>query len=83
MSKPELVTSTEYKIEKGIARPKFNSGRHLYPFNMMEVGDSIFDAGATPLTSRVAMAARSFGKHHDVKFSCRSVEGGTRIWRIA
>ena len=69
----------EYKIEKGILIPP-PVRRTKYPFGQMEVGDSVFiadDGGG-----RVIAAACEYGKRHNKKFSCRTVDGGVRVWRI-
>lgn len=68
-----------YKIESNIPLPP---ARGRYPFADMKVGDSIFIEGKK--TATVAGAAASFVHRtkRDYKFSCRKVNGGTRVWRV-
>jgi len=76
--------SSEFQIEKGLEIPPIDrtgTGRpEKYPWASMGVGDSFFVDGVTRLTVR--SAAYAAGKRHGMKFACRTVEGGTRIWRI-
>ena len=68
-----------YTIEKDIPAPH---GKSIYPFTQMEVGDSFFAEGKK--FSAVYSAAASFAKKHQNgwKFKARTLEGGTRIWRV-
>jgi len=70
------------KIEKEIEAPKKHPNAK-YPFNAMDVGDSIFFEGEklSPWC-KPYVAAQSWGRKHGVKFQGRTVEGGMRIWRI-
>lgn len=68
-------------IYKHIPIPDLKYGRrYKYPFNEMEVGDSIY----VPLDqNRVYAAAYMYGKRKGLKFRTQSlVTGGTMIWRI-
>lgn len=80
MAAPKLATTTEFKIEKGVPTPV--SARGQYPFAEMDIGDSIFFRGMTS-QSVPCNAARMWGARNSVKFTCRNVDGGVRIWRIA
>jgi hypothetical protein len=73
---------TQIKIDKGVPAPNehWSRNRVKYPFKSMEVGDSFFTE-----TSRVAVtsAACGYARRNGVKFTTRSENGGTRVWRIA
>ena len=71
---------TEYKIEKEVPVPKTSGkGRKpYYPWDDMEVGDSIFFAdGGRKHTQSAYQHGHRYGK----KFVTKSFEGGVRIWR--
>ena len=74
---------SDVKIEKNIPIPEACGGAitRKYPFNEMEVGDSIFIEGRkgsyTP-----GNAAHNYGKNHGKKFTSRKENDGFRIWRI-
>lgn len=72
------AASSGFLVEKGIPVPRV-SGRAVYPFPLMEVGDSFSIDGK----ERVAAAASVFGKRHGVKFSLRKDGEGYRVWRVA
>jgi hypothetical protein len=63
-----------YKIEKDIPIPR---PRRKYPFEDMEVGDSVFVEGKRPQDF-----SSYFWRYKPMKSTCRSLNGGTRIWRI-
>lgn len=78
-------------IEKGVPIPptikkRLRSFRHIYPFNRMEVGDSILiDATLHgENTFRLAReACRMYGNGHNAKFSSLKLSPTQgRIWRI-
>lgn len=69
------------EIEKNIPTPPGVQGTKKYPFDKMEVGDSIFIKGQTSV-GKAANAARVYANGRQMKFSSRSVDGGVRIWRI-
>ncbi len=78
------------KIDKGIKMPPNGCGRkYKHPFGEMEVGDSFLIAQVKGKTIRQlwsrAGSAMSYAnrKLAPKRFSCRSVEGGIRIWRVA
>ncbi len=72
------------KIDKDVPIP-YARGRHSqYPFADMEVGDSFFVP--TSPGRKVSASVNSWNRTHPdkpFKFTCRTVEGGTRVWRIA
>lgn len=78
---------TLYEIEKDVPLSAKlyaeNSGdaTRKYPFPDMEVGDSIF--APEDKARKVRYAAYAYGKVHGLKFLCRTVDGGVRVWRIA
>ena len=69
-----------YTIEKGIPVPS-GIRKSKHPFHDMEVGDSVFYAGKT--TGYVSGQTQHVRRKLGFKFVCRSVDGGTRIWRVA
>jgi len=73
---------SEFVIEKGIEIPEVHRGRpEKYPWAQMEIGDCFFvPENTSKHTTSVAYFA---GKRHDMKFSARTVAGGSRIWRVA
>jgi hypothetical protein len=78
----------EFKIEKGIPIPEFNT-KSKYPFKDMQIGDSFFAPGKT--VEQMQNAATTYRKKLGYKFVCRSAKGpylngeeeipGTRVWR--
>jgi len=69
------------QIDSTVPMPE-SRPRSRYPFAEMTVGDSflVTDPGAA---KNVRSAAWMFSKRHSVRFSCRKVEGGWRVWRTA
>lgn len=67
----------DFKIEKNVP---LRSPRKVYPWGKMAVGDSFFvpEVKVTSVTSSATLAGARMG----MKFTCRSVDGGVRIWRI-
>ena len=85
---------SEFKVEKGVQLPPQRTGRPAggtkYPWNDMEIGDSFFSQateGRNPKEhgDRVTRAGNNWAKRRKpgVRFAFRTVEGGTRIWRVA
>ena len=67
----------EIKIEKGVPPPI----RYKYPFREMDVGESFF----APVAINRLNSARSYyvsRAGNGSRFLCRTVDGGTRCWRI-
>lgn len=71
------------KIDKRIPLPSKPCGvgrPDLYPWAVMNVGDSFLIAGGN--SQSAASMAYTAGKRNDRKFAVRSVDGGVRVWRI-
>jgi hypothetical protein len=73
------------EIEKNVELPPKRKGRgpgkYKYPFPSMEVGDSF----VAPITiKRLSTAANNWTKRNGKgrRFTCRTVENGTRCWRV-
>jgi hypothetical protein len=75
----------KYKIESGIPIPPPDSGRDkgetTLAMEKLKKGQSFLipDGKARSIRS---MASKT-GKAAGIKLSCREVEGGVRVWRIA
>ena len=71
-----------FKIEHKIPMPKRRGGSRpaKYPFREMKVGDSFFvpDVKIYSFASQASL----WGKKLGAKFSCLTVEGGVRVWRV-
>ena len=66
-----------FKIEKDVPVPTRYSNQ--YPLDDMEVGDSFFAPNRTSSDlSTPIVRARKLGK----KFTCRTKDGGVRVWRV-
>lgn len=81
--------SNEFKIEKNIPPPSRNKIGNL-PFPQMKIGDSFFIEAVGAEQKRQAVnaagvAARNWGTRNSPKtrFSCKRVDDGVRVWRIA
>ena len=76
-----------FSVESGVVMPPpSKKGRPTkYPFRQMKVGDSFFvpDENGKKMRDVVGASTANWGKAHGAKFSCRSVDGGTRVWRVA
>lgn len=73
-----------YAIEKNVPAPPAAQSTRRYPFPDMEVGDSFFVQTESARTNpRLRSCAALYGKRHGKKFRVRSVDGGSRVWRIA
>jgi len=70
----------QFPIEKDI--PFFPAGfGYFYPFEKMETGDSF--RFVSDIVKKVAPAASSYGKRHNMKFSIRKTDDNSyRCWRI-
>ena len=77
----------KYVVETGIAippikRPMKVKGREtVYPWRKVKVGQSFHVPGAK--IEAMASLASAYGKRHDMKFTCRTMDGGVRVFRIA
>jgi hypothetical protein len=80
-----------FVIEKGIDMPPIPGGNRgsrsprltpqHYPWEQMEVGDS-FIVTNRPV-KKISTAAVYAQRRHGMKFACRSVGNGIRVWRTA
>lgn len=71
-----------YKIEKNIPVGMTNE-RSVYPFSIMEVGDSFFVKGDKKKVTAVSVAINYYKKSHkNTNFTLRSTAEGARVWRI-
>lgn len=71
-----------YEIEKSIPIPEIVMGRkHVYPVNLMEVGDSFFISDGSNMNSMRA-SIRTAARRVGIKVTTRKVEGGHRCWRF-
>lgn len=75
----------KYKIEKGVPMPNAMVGRkELYPFSLMDVGDSFFVPTETQRELLHVRSNATTQTHRtDKKFSTRTVDGGIRVWRVS
>jgi hypothetical protein len=74
--------STMLTIDDAVPAPAVKK-RQTYPFYDMRVGDSFLITDESYVRN-ARSAAWMFGKRHrGVRFSCRRVDGGWRLWRIA
>jgi len=79
---------TKPAIDKGVPLTPSLVGspagkRHnRYPWTEMAVGDSFFVEEAKP-TNRLFAAASYAQRVGDRQFTCRRVDGGVRVWRVA
>lgn len=78
-----------FKIDKGVPLPP-NSGNkgkgsRKYPFDDMQVGDSIFFETEYPNQRRELLwsVLTSYQKRNGMKYATRIVDGGVRVWRVA
>ena len=83
----------DYIIDKGVPLPDdMRGGGTIYPFDQLEVGDSIFiplkegDNGQR-LKNRLAQSTRTYGKkqdpeqHYIIRYRLENELSGVRIWR--
>jgi len=70
----------KYKVEKGVEIP-VKSLSSIYPFEIMEVGDSFF---VDDIEKYEALLNRksSLKRKINIKICVRKVDGGVRVWRI-
>lgn len=72
-----------YKIEKGIPVAKVSGlkgAREIYPWRIMDVGDSFFVPNKK--TPNMSAAAHAAGVRHGIKLKCRAEGNGVRVWRV-
>ncbi len=68
------------KIEKNISIPEPRT-HTKYEWSELEVGDSVFFEGQTS-RGKARGAAVSWAANNNVRFTCRTMDGGVRIWRF-
>lgn len=82
----------EVKIDKGIPLPSDIRNELKYPFNEMDIGDSIFfplegEDNANRMKNRLAQATRTYGKkqtperHFVIRYRLEDEKSGVRVWR--
>ena len=81
-----------YEIEKDKPISTKKSRRLRYPFNQMQIGDSIFVSIEDVAFSKdpngvVSSAASAYGRRHSIKFITRTIVEqnqvtGFRVWRV-
>ena len=66
--------------EQCVERP-YAPKKNKYPWATMAIEDSFFvpDVIIVRFSAQAVNAGKRFGR----KFSCRTMEGGVRVWRIA
>jgi hypothetical protein len=69
------------RVDSGIPLPA-EAQREKYPFPVMAVGDSFLLTDAAS-AKNARSAAWMYSKRHGSRFSCRRVEDGWRVWRVA
>ena len=78
----------EFKIEKDIPIPPARrSSKRKYPFNKMQIGESILIEGDRKKLRKASCAAQVYGKRNSKKFISRLLEKdgeffGVRLWRV-
>ena len=70
----------QIKIDKGVPVPTSRWGKRKYPFPDMEIVDSFF---TDDKQETVGSSVATYAKFNNKKFTTRSENGGTRVWRIA
>lgn len=80
MAKKEAKSNGEMVIEHGIPvpTPGGRDGIYCKVLRKMKVGDSV----VLPLTTNRANQAAAYAFGGSGKSACRTVENGTRVWRI-
>jgi hypothetical protein len=68
-------------VESSVPLPD-DRQRLKYPFDDMDVGDSFLLTDPS-MVKNARSAAWMYSRRHGMKFSCRKVEGGWRVWRTA
>lgn len=72
----------ETDVDSNIPIPEVTTrgGRSKYPWVTMNVGDSFFvpDIHIAKFSGQAVNAAKRF----KTKYTCRTVDGGVRVWRV-
>lgn len=87
-NKPKSARNDEaprYIIEKGVPVPsRQRTDTMTFAFQQMQCGDSIFFAGkriySVSAASRVLRMKKKLPA--ESRFTCRTMDGGVRVWRI-
>lgn len=77
----EDEVTEKFKIEKNVPIPPKNRNGvgPKYPWPDMKVNDSFF---APDRKIQNFSAPRLYARKHNMKFKCRTVDGGVRVWRV-
>jgi len=79
-------------IDKGIPLPTDMRNELKYPFDKLDIGDSIFftlekEDNASRMKNRLAQATRTFGRrqeperHFVIRYRLENEVSGVRVWR--
>ena len=73
---------TVFEIDHDIPIPKPRPRPRKYPFRDMQIGDSFYVPQT--IVKNIAPAAAQVAKRmgNGAKFTCRSIDGGVRVWRV-
>jgi hypothetical protein len=71
-----------FTIEKDVPLPAVRQPGAVYPFRLMEVGDS-FLLSDEAVVKRARASAYMASKRLNAKFACRRVADGWRFWRVS
>lgn len=75
-----------YKIEKDVPTPEKSTTRKKYPWEEMDIGDSVFVPRTDAPYYAVASSAYNYATRARKTFRTHRVRGeqpGTRVWRTA
>ncbi len=67
-------------LEKNQSMPENRGTITKYPWAMMKVGDSFFVPNRKP--ADFSTNKRTASRKYKAKYACRTVKGGTRVWRV-
>jgi hypothetical protein len=69
-------------LKHGLPIPETTFGRSAkYPWASMEIGDSFLVLGK--MTNDLSPVANYQSKKRGTSYTCRLVDGGVRVWRVA
>jgi hypothetical protein len=71
-----------FEVEKGVPLPEVRQSGSVYPFRLMEIGDS-FVVTDEDVVKNARAAAYVYSKRSGHKFACRRVDKGWRFWRVS
>lgn len=75
------ATPAQFMIEKNVPLDQSCGNQAKYPWRQMEIGDSFFVPNVK--TNLITNCAAAIKKRAGLQFTCRTVEGGVRVWRTA